>query len=317
LPTRVVICGICEYYVNSLEGDILFCLYRLFSLDVVFTKYRLGLITSLRMTSDSQASADSSIPAPEASVVSTGEGETLSNQQIRFKTEAGRLLLILPPENEADVQIATWSELWQQLKHRLNGNDRFWKANTPVYLLARDRLLDARQLQEVADVLSEATLSLKRVYTSRRQTAVAAVTAGYSVEQHSPVSRLSQSKDDPSAPMADPLYLSMTVRSGVEIRHPGTVVLHGDVNPGGSIVADGDVIIWGNLRGVAQAGASGNTKCLIMALKMTPTQIRIANAVARSPETPPEHYHPEVAYIADEGICITNATEFQRMRLAT
>jgi len=268
------------------------------------------------MTSDSQASAASSAPATVASV-SNGEGDGLSNQHIRFKTEAGRLLLILPPENESDVPSATWNELWQQLKHRLNGNDRFWKSNTPVYLLARDRLLDARQLQEIAEVLSEATLFLKRVYTSRRQTAVAVVTAGYSVEQHSPVSRINQSNEENAAPMADPLYLNMTVRSGVEIRHPGTVVLHGDVNPGGAIVADGDVIVWGNLRGVAQAGASGNTRCLIMALKMTPTQIRIAGAVARSPETPPEHYQPEVAYFSDDGICITNATEFQRMRLTT
>ncbi|MEB3210565.1 MAG: septum site-determining protein MinC [Leptolyngbyaceae bacterium] len=268
------------------------------------------------MTSDSTVPVDSSTPAPVESV-STHEGTGLPNQQIRLKTEGGRLLLILPPDNESDVPSATWSELWQQLKHRLSGNERFWSANTPVYLLARDRLLDARQLQEIADVLAEATLFLKRVYTSRRQTAVAAVTVGYSVEQHSPVSRLNQSPDETASPLADPLYLTMTVRSGVEIRHPGTVILQGDVNPGGSIVADGDVIVWGNLRGVAQAGASGNTKCLVMALKMTPTQIRIADAVARSPETPPEHYQPEVAYISDDGICITNAAEFQRMRLNT
>ncbi|MEM7773697.1 MAG: septum site-determining protein MinC [Cyanobacteria bacterium P01_E01_bin.6] len=268
------------------------------------------------MTSDSTAPADSPVPT-NVSSMPQAEGEGLRHQQIRFKTEAGRLLLILPPDTESDIPSPTWTDLWQQLKQRLTGNDRFWKDNTPVYLLARDRLLDARQLQEVADVLSEATLSLKRVYTSRRQTAVAAVTAGYSVEQHSSVSRLNQSIEESASPLADPLYLNMTVRSGVEIRHPGTVILQGDVNPGGAIVADGDVIIWGTLRGLAQAGASGNTRCLIMALKMAPTQIRIAGALARSPETPPEQYHPEVAYFADDGICITQATEFQRMRLAT
>ncbi len=244
------------------------------------------------------------------------EGDELLHQQIRFKTEGGRLLLILPPETEPNLLSTTWAELWQQLKHRLNGNERFWQPNTPVHLLARDRLLDARQLQEVADVLAEAKLFLKRVYTSRRQTAVAAATAGYSVEQHSPVARLGQATEENSSPLADPLYLTMTVRSGVEIRHPGTVVLQGDVNPGGSIVADGDVIIWGTLRGIAQAGAAGNQSSLIMALRMEPTQVRIADAVARSPETPPDQYYPEVAYFSKDGIHITHATDFQRMRLA-
>ncbi len=261
------------------------------------------------MTSDSSVSAH--VPS-----IAQPDGEEPRHQHIRFKTEGGRLLLILPPEADPDLPTASWAELWQQLKHRMNGNERFWQANTPVHLLARDRLLDTRQLQEIADVLADATLFLKRVYTSRRQTAVAAATAGYSVEQHSPVARLTQSTDDHASPLADPLYLTMTVRSGVEIRHPGTVVLQGDVNPGGSIIADGDVIIWGTLRGVAQAGAAGNTSCLVMALKMEPTQIRIADAVARSPETPPDQYHPEVAYFSDDGIRITHATDFQRMRLS-
>lgn len=260
--------------------------------------------------------SDSSVPAT-VSPIHQSEGDILIHQQIRFKTEGGRLLLLLPPETEPDLPSASWAELWHQLKHRLNGNERFWQPNTPVHLLARDRLLDTRQLQEVADVLSDAKLFLKRVYTSRRQTAVAAATAGYSVEQHSPLARLSQPTEESAPPLADPLYLNMTVRSGVEIRHPGTVILQGDVNPGGSIVADGDVIIWGSLRGIAQAGAAGNQSCLIMALRMEPTQIRIADAVARSPEVLPEQYYPEVAYFSEDGIRITHTTDFQRMRLAT
>lgn len=221
------------------------------------------------------------------------------------------MLLLLPPDGESASQ---WSELWQQLKHRLQGGDRFWQADTPVHLIARDRLLDARQLQEIADVLADAKLYLKRVYTSRRQTAVAAATAGYSVEQHSPVTHLNQSNDAQS-PLADPLYVQMTVRSGIEIRHPGTVVVLGDVNPGGTIIADGDVMVWGILRGVAQAGAAGNSNCLVMALRMEPTQIRIGDAVARSPETPPAQFHPEVAYATDQGIRITRASDFPKMRL--
>lgn len=233
---------------------------------------------------------------------------------MRFKNEAGKLLLLLPPETEAS-SASGWNELWQQLKQRINSGDRFWQPNTPIYLVARDRLLDARQLQAIAEALSEVKLELRRVFTSRRQTAVAAATNGYSVEQHSSIAHLNQPSAGTGKALAEPLYVQATVRSGTEIRHPGTVVILGDVNPGSSIVADGDILVWGGLRGFVQAGASGNQRCLIMALRMEPTQIRIADYVARAPETPPDAYHPEIAYVATEGIRIARASDFPKMRL--
>jgi septum site-determining protein MinC len=104
----------------------------------------------------------------------------------------------------------------------------------------------------------------------------------------------------------------MTVRSGVEIRHSGTVVVLGDLNPGGSVVANGDILVWGRLRGVAHAGASGNSKCLIMALQMEPTQLRIADFVARAPTNVPSQVYPEIAYVTPEGIRITKAADFSK-----
>ncbi|MCU0565679.1 MAG: septum site-determining protein MinC [Oculatellaceae cyanobacterium Prado106] len=230
--------------------------------------------------------------------------------QVRFKGEGGRLLLMLPPDTDAESMGLTWYEIWQQLKQRLNAGDRFWQPNTPVHLIGRDRLLDSRQLQDIADVLSENGLQLKRIYTSRRQTAVAAATAGLSVEQHPPATHLTPAEAGQA--LAEPLYLQMTLRSGIEIRHPGSVIVLGDANPGSSIIADGDIIVWGSLRGVAQAGASGNTRCMIMALRLEPTQIRISDFVARAPEVPPGEYLPEVAYVSPEGIRITRASEFSR-----
>ena len=90
----------------------------------------------------------------------------------------------------------------------------------------------------------------------------------------------------------------------------------GDVNPGGSVIADGDIIIWGHLRGLAHAGAGGQSNCRIMALHMQPTQLRIADKVARAPETPPAQYQPEVAYIGSDSIRIAVAADFSRIHLA-
>lgn len=261
----------------------------------------------------SRMNSDSSPSAAVSALPQTGEGNAAL--QVRFKSENGRLLLLLPPETDVAAPV-NWSDLWQQLKQRLSSGDRFWQANTPVHLIARDRLLDVRQLQAIADTLAEYELQLKRVYTSRRQTAVAAVTIGYSVEQHSPVAQLNSPGDSGQA-LAEPLYLQTTVRSGMEIRHPGTIVVLGDVNPGSLVIADGDVLVWGNLRGIAQAGAAGNDRCLIMALRLEPTQMRIGSYVARSPETPPAQYFPEVAYVTPQGIRIVRASDFSRTRHLT
>ena len=262
------------------------------------------------MTPDASAGAAAAAPqsTPEISL----------ELQVRLKTEDGQLLLLLPPEtnNEAATGTAsTWTELWQQLKVRLNAGERFWQPNAEVQLMGSDRLLDIRQLQSIADALSEVDLQLKRVHTSRRQTAVAAATAGYCVEQQPPVSSLNKASADKPQSVAEPLYLQMTVRSGVEIRHPGTIVLLGDVNPGGSVIAGGDILVWGRLRGVVHAGAGGNTKSVIMTLQMEPMVIRIAKYVARGPETSPAQFFPEVAYVTPQGIRIGRASDFDKSQL--
>ncbi|MBF2065298.1 MAG: septum site-determining protein MinC [Calothrix sp. C42_A2020_038] len=259
-----------------------------------------GIISNL--DSDEEITALDSLPKPSLN----------RNLQVQFKSEAERLVIILP-KSQVNISEYSWSEIWQQLKQRLNGGDRLRVANTNVHLVAGDRLLDARQLQELAESLKEVELQLKSVATSRRQTAIAAVTAGYSVDQLQLQPKISFSASENTVtPLAEPLYMEMTIRSGVEIRHPGTVIILGDVNPGGIVVADGDILVWGRLRGVAHAGASGNSECLIMALQMEPTQLRIADAVARAPEKTPTQFHPEVAYVTTGTIRIAKAADFSR-----
>ncbi|MBD2137160.1 septum site-determining protein MinC [Anabaena sp. FACHB-1237] len=239
-----------------------------------------------------------------------------SNIQVQLKSEDGKLLLILPTEREIPSSELYWNEIWQQMKQRLNASDRLRQTDTPLYLIAKDRLLDSRQLQELEETLSTYQLQLKSVTTSRRQTAIAACTLGYSVEQTQLQTALNFDLPVTTPALADPLYLEMTIRSGVEIRHPGTVIILGDVNPGGIVVADGDILVWGRLRGVAHAGANGNNNCLIMSLQMEATQLRIADTIARLPETPPSQYLPEVAYITTTGINIVKANEFSRSQIS-
>lgn len=233
--------------------------------------------------------------------------------QVHLKTEGDQLHLILPKSQTTDGG-NDWAQVCQGLKYLLKNHEKTWSSQTSVCLIPQDRLIDARQLQILAEILAEADLNLKRVQTSRRQTALAAITAGYSVEQIDATPSLVLVEPDAvkHSPLADPLYLKTTVRSGVEIRHPGTIIIVGDVNPGGDVIADGDIIIWGTLRGVAHAGAKGNTESRIMALRMEPTQLRIADRVARVSHSTSNPYEPEIAYICPEGIRITQAYNFSK-----
>ena len=75
-----------------------------------------------------------------------------------------------------------------------------------------------------------------------------------------------------------------TCRAGTSIEVEGHLVIFGDVNPGATIKATGDIIIFGALRGVAHAGCGGNDNAMIIAFDLRPTQIRLNKKVARSPE---------------------------------
>ena len=70
------------------------------------------------------------------------------------------------------------------------------------------------------------------------------------------------------------------LRSGQIVEFPGDVVVIGDVNPGAEVRAAGNVIVLGELRGIAWAGYPGNKDAVIVALKMKPQQLRIANIFA-------------------------------------
>ncbi|CAG0936740.1 putative septum site-determining protein MinC [Thermoflexales bacterium] len=99
--------------------------------------------------------------------------------------------------------------------------------------------------------------------------------------------------DDPEAG----LIARRTLRSGQQLRHPGSITIIGDVNPGAEIVAGGDIVVWGKLRGTVHAGAMGNETAVVCALDLAPTQLRIAQFIARSPEGRRRKPAPEVARV--------------------
>ena len=102
----------------------------------------------------------------------------------------------------------------------------------------------------------------------------------------------------------DTLFLRRTVRSGQAIHHSSNVVVLGDVNPGAEIVAGGDIIVWGVLRGMVHAGYPENDGALVCALQLTPVQLRIAHLLSRPPEGFEAQPRPEVAAIKQGQIVV-------------
>lgn len=68
-------------------------------------------------------------------------------------------------------------------------------------------------------------------------------------------------------------------RSGETLHLPGNAVILGNVNPGAQIIADGDILVFGALRGLAHAGAAGNADASIVALSAAKPALRIAGYV--------------------------------------
>ena len=70
-----------------------------------------------------------------------------------------------------------------------------------------------------------------------------------------------------------------SLRSGQKLETEGSIVIIGDVNAGAEVIASENIIVLGNLRGLAHAGAKGNKQAIIAAGLFDSVQIRIANIV--------------------------------------
>ena len=97
-----------------------------------------------------------------------------------------------------------------------------------------------------------------------------------------------------------------TLRSGTVAEFETSVIIMGDVNNGARVVSKGNIIILGALKGTACAGATGNTNAFVVALDMSPLQIRIADIIARSPDKPlkDEVKEAKIAFLEEGNIYI-------------
>ncbi|NLW17271.1 MAG: septum site-determining protein MinC [Firmicutes bacterium] len=112
--------------------------------------------------------------------------------------------------------------------------------------------------------------------------------------------------EPPNSKEMTSLIVEKPVRSGQQLYHPGHIVIIGDVNPGAEIIAEGNIVVMGALRGTAHAGYGGNRSAFVAANIMMPAQVSIAGVLARRPdgETVEAKLEPEIARLRDGQIII-------------
>jgi septum site-determining protein MinC len=196
-----------------------------------------------------------------------------------------------------------FSELLQALAHRLEESPTFFQGAS-LTVDTTQRALRVNERLQLEKLLAQYQMSIAAGSTEKERKAAKTITLPAETPQVARVTRdLTVEQRDPRD-HDDTLYLRRTVRSGQAIHHHSSVVILGDVNPGAEIVAGGDIIVWGVLRGMVHAGYPDNEQALVCSLQLAPVQLRIAHLLSRPPEGFEAQPRPEVATIRQGQIVV-------------
>ncbi len=196
-----------------------------------------------------------------------------------------------------ELKEGEWEEQKSALLSHIDGNLAFFKSARLV-LDVGDRSLKSPALAGLRNILSDREIKLKAVLSTSLVTDRASQNLGLEIklDESSP-----EPEKTPINSMLDgdeAVFLHRTLRSGHIVKYHGHIVVLGDVNPGAELIAGGNVIVWGRLRGVAHAGAGGDTNAVVCSLDLSPTQLRISDKISVSPPRKGKP-RPEVAYLED------------------
>ncbi len=191
-----------------------------------------------------------------------------------------------------------WDEQFAALARKLEQGASFFRGGR-VALDVGSQPLTESHIRQVRELLARYEMDLWAVSSTADATILATVRAGLSPL----LTAEEQGVETPGAELQAPevpaggLVVERTVRSGQRIEHPGDIVIIGDVHAGAEVIAGRHVIVWGKLHGLVHAGAVGDENAVVCALDLAPTQLRIADYIARAPEERRRRPVPEMARV--------------------
>jgi len=199
-----------------------------------------------------------------------------------------------------------WDDILTALQEQLEQGGSFFSGARMVVEIG-GRRASSEELSAMVALMKQYGLQPEALATTESESRRAARTAGLTprdMPQVAPVAPSAQGESESTC-------ICRTIRSGQVVRHQGHITLIGDVNPGAEVIAGGNIVVWGRLRGLVHAGALGDTGALVCALDLRPTQLRIANLIARTPDDSRSSM-PEIARIDQEHIIVEAWDDFKR-----
>ena len=191
-----------------------------------------------------------------------------------------------------------WLEIQRELLAYLDQQPDFYRG-ARLAIDVGDQVLKVVELGQLRNEVSERDISLWAVLSNSTVTEQTAQMLGLATRINKPHRKLMAAKPETNLHEGEPaILLHRTLRSGFSLEHNGHVIIIGDLNPGAQIIAGGNVIIWGRLRGMVHAGAEGNEDAIVCALDLSPTQLRIADKIAITPQRRGKPV-PEMAHLSD------------------
>lgn len=156
---------------------------------------------------------------------------------------------------------ATYEEVLKELKEKLTKLKVLYKEEkTPLYI--KGKHFENEEMDEITKIIQE-KINVEVSFDSPKDMGIHVIKNTF--------------EEDLS--ISETKYIRGAVRSGTRIEYPKSLVIIGDLNAGAEVIAGGNIIVTGALRGLAHAGAKGNKKAIIAARTMESPQIRIANIV--------------------------------------
>lgn len=191
-----------------------------------------------------------------------------------------------------------WSLVEGVLLNQLNAQGEFLRG-AKIILDVENHVIKAADLGRLRDTLSDMGITLWAVLTNSPTTEKNAQALGMATKIHKQVAEVKPERNHSDYLDGDEaILINRTLRSGSSINYDGHVIIIGDVNPGAEVIAGGNVIVWGKLRGLVHAGADGNIEAVVCALELSPTQLRIGDKIVTSPSDSGK-MRPEKASVKD------------------
>ena len=197
---------------------------------------------------------------------------------------------------ELVIDLSTYNSL-EEMKIQLDKSLTIvekYGSETQVCIDTGVKRLTERQLRELERLVSEHGLELKSLRNSERRG-----------PEESPRRAWSDANGQEIMEGGETVMICRHLRSGQKFFTRGNVVILGDINPGAEVIAGGNILVMGALRGLAHAGALGDEQSVIAAFRLNPTQLRIANHITRAPDGErSEIRNPELARIREGKVVI-------------